>query len=204
MLPRVRTQQAGVIAGISNQKRGFVKPTLTFAKGSTSAVKLSAVLMVVLGIAAVVLPGVAGLTISVLFGATVFLAGVAYALIAFSARGTGAFVWRLMVSAVFTIAGAGILIHPGIALVTITLVVAVTFFLEGIAEFASYVSLRDLRGSGLLLLNAVTSVLLAFLIWRNWPLSSAWAIGVLIGVNLISSGLTRLMSASMMSAVAEF
>ncbi len=64
---------------------------------------------------------------------------------------------------------------------------------RGVAEIGSFFALRSAKSSGYLLVNAGFSLLLAFLIWRNWPYSSSWAIGTLIGVNLITTGFTRLL-----------
>jgi uncharacterized membrane protein HdeD (DUF308 family) len=170
---------------------GAVAPNqrLTYTK------TVSAALMIAVGVAAILLPWVAGVGISILVGAATILAGLAYALFAFAARGTGTFLWRLLVSAAFTVAGIDLLIHPLMGVVTLTLLIAAIFLFEGLAELASYLTLRVLPRSGLLLLNAIFSFVLAFLIWRNWPSSSAWAIGTLVGVNLITTGATRLLFA---------
>jgi len=133
----------------------------------------------------------AGVSISVAVGAVLMLAGFAYGTLAFAAFRTSTFLWRLLVGFVFAITGLYMLMHPGVALVTLTLIVAVAFAVEGVAEIISYFSLRVLPGAGYLLFNGLCSLLLAFLIWQSWPSSSAWAIGTLVGINLITTGITR-------------
>ncbi|WP_263381404.1 HdeD family acid-resistance protein [Granulicella arctica] len=159
---------------------------------ATNTKRFSAVFMVVVGVAAMFAPLATGIGVSILVGMVTILAGFAYAIFAFAARGSGTFLWRVLVSAAFTVAGLYLLTHPLLGIVTLTLLIAVIFLAEGIAELASYASLRFLPHSGILLVNAIFSLLLALLIWRNWPSSSAWAIGTLVGVNLITTGVTRL------------
>ena len=170
--------------------------TLSFDQTTTSAVKVSATIMILLGVVALFLPAATGIGITILFGATVLMAGFAYGVLAFTAQGTGSFFLRLLVSVAFTLAGIYLLGHPSMGLESLTVVVAVAFGIEGIAELGSFLTLRALPGSGLLLLNAVFSLVLAFLIWRSWPSSSSWAIGTLVGVNLISTGTTRILFVS--------
>lgn len=71
--------------------------------------------------------------------------------------------------------------------------VAAIFFVEGVMEFVVFFPSRALPGSGWILFDGVITLLLAYLIWRPWPSSSTWAIGTLLGINLIVSGSTRLM-----------
>ena len=166
--------------------------TLLKSQATRSSRAVPAILMIVLGFCSLFVPALTGIGISVVFGAAVLLAGFAYGALAFAARGTGAFFWRLSVAIAFVVAGLYLLTHPGMGLTTLTLLVAMTFLVEGVAEVASFFALRLLPGSGLLLVNAFFSLFLSFLIWRNWPSSSIWAIGTLVGANLITTGMTRL------------
>ena len=174
--------------------------TTSSSRSTMSSARVPAVLMIVLGLCALFLPAATGIGISVVFGSAVLLAGLAYGALAFAARGTGTFFWRLLAGIAFTVTGFYLLIHPDMGLATLTLLVAVTFLIEGIAEVASYFALRLLPGSGLLLLNAIFSFVVSFLIWRNWPNSSVWAIGTLVGANLITTGITRLFFAPPVNA----
>ena len=164
----------------------------------TSTARLPAIVLIVLGIASLFLPEFAGISISVVFGMVIMVAGVACGSLAFAAFRTRTFLSRLLVGLAFALVGLDLLIHPGMALATVTLIVAITFAFEGFMEVASYLAIRHLTGSSYLLLNGLCSLLLALLIWRNWPTSSAWAIGTLIGINLITSGLTRFSASSKM------
>jgi uncharacterized membrane protein HdeD (DUF308 family) len=72
-------------------------------------------------------------------------------------------------------------------------VVAAVFLAEGVLELVVFFQFRALPGSGWILFDGIVTLLLAYVIWRPWPSSSTWAIGTIVGVNLIVSGFTRLM-----------
>src|SRR5262249_30560064 len=143
--------------------------------------------------AAIYLPQMAGIGVSILVGWIMVFGGFTYVAYAFAAQGAGAFIWRTLVG-VFYVAGGGYLaFHPGIALASLTLVLAAIFFVEGLTEAVVFFQFRSITGSGWILFDAAVTLFLAYIIWRPWPQSSVWAIGTILGVNLIFSGVTRLM-----------
>jgi uncharacterized membrane protein HdeD (DUF308 family) len=77
--------------------------------------------------------------------------------------------------------------------VTLTIALAFYLWMEGVLEFILSDWLRTLPGAGWILFDAIISVILAFLIWRTWPWSTEWAIGTLVGVSMLFSGISRLM-----------
>ena len=152
-----------------------------------------AIVMIVLGFLAVFLPLTTGLGVSILVGWIIVFGGFAYLAHAFAAQGAGAFLWRMLIGIVYIVGGGYLAFHPGLALESLTLVVAAIFFIEGVVEIVVFFQFRTLPGSGWILFDAIVTLLLAYLIWRPWPSSSTWAIGTLVGINLIVSGVTRLM-----------
>jgi uncharacterized membrane protein HdeD (DUF308 family) len=64
---------------------------------------------------------------------------------------------------------------------------------EGVLEVISYFRMRSEGASGWLLMNGIITLLLGGLIWFHWPSSTVWAIGILVGVNLLMTGISRLM-----------
>ncbi len=150
------------------------------------------VVMIVLGFLAVLLPFGTGLGVSMAVGWIIFFSGFVYLAYAFTAQSAGAVIWRILIG-VFYVAGGGYLaFHPGLALESLTLVMAAIFLLEGLLEIAVFFQFRVLPGSGWILFDGIVTLVLAYLIWRPWPASSTWAIGTLLGINLILSGFTRL------------
>jgi uncharacterized membrane protein HdeD (DUF308 family) len=91
------------------------------------------------------------------------------------------------------VAGLYLAFNPGLALESLTLAMAIMFFVEGVVEIVVFFQFRTLSGSGWVLFDGIITPFLAYLIWRPWPVSSVWAIGTILGVNLIVSGFTRLM-----------
>ena len=154
------------------------------------------IVMIVLGFAAVLLPLAAGIGVSIVVSWIIAFGGVAYLVYAFAAAGIGAFLWRMLIGAIYVFGGGYLAFHPGLALESLTLVVAVIFFLEGIMEIVVFYQLRAMSGSGWILSDALVTLLLAYLIWRPWPFGSLWAVGTLVGINLIFRGVTWLMYSS--------
>jgi uncharacterized membrane protein HdeD (DUF308 family) len=152
-----------------------------------------AVVMVVLGFLAILLPFATGIGIVIVVGWIIAFGGFAYLAYAFSAQGAGAFIWRTLIGVAYVIGGVYLAFHPGLTLASLTLVVAAIFFAEGILDIIVFFQFRSLSGSGWLLFDSVMTLILAYLIWRPWPVSSVWVIGTLVGINLIVSGVTRLM-----------
>jgi uncharacterized membrane protein HdeD (DUF308 family) len=137
-----------------------------------------AILLIIVGFFALALP---------------FEAGVAHLAGSFAARTTGGFFWRLLVGCAYLIAGVYLVLHPTLSLVSLTLALAVLFFVEGIFHIVTWFQVRSAPGAGWLLFDGIVTLILAVLIWRSWPASAVWALGTLVGINLLMSGFTRLM-----------
>ena len=151
------------------------------------------VVMIVLGILALFLPLATGIGVSIAVGWIIVFSGIAYVASAFAAHGAGSFLWRSLIGAVYILGGLYLAFHPGLALASLTLAMALMFFFEGVLETFLFFQFRTLPGSGWVLFDGLVSLFLAYLIWRPWPGSSIWAIGTILGINLITSGFTRLM-----------
>ncbi len=152
-----------------------------------------AVVMVVLGLLAVFLPLEAGVGISLLVAWIMVWGGFAYLAYAFAGRDARDFVWRLLIAIVYVVGGGFLAFHPQIALESLTVVMATIFLIEGVLEIAMFIRFRVASGSGWILFDGLVTLLLAYLVFRHFPSSSAWAIGTILGINLIVSGLTWLM-----------
>jgi uncharacterized membrane protein HdeD (DUF308 family) len=85
------------------------------------------------------------------------------------------------------------LTHPLLALGTLTLFLGSILVMEAGFQVITYFRTHGEAGSGWLLLNALITLLVGVLIWSHWPSSSVWAIGTLVGVKLLMTGVSRLM-----------
>jgi uncharacterized membrane protein HdeD (DUF308 family) len=181
-----------------------VHPGITLAKRSITWSIVLSVLMILAGILAIVVPPAAGLAVTVVVGWLLIFSGVAHLVFAWHRRAVGSMIWQLLLGIVYILIGAYLLLNPVIGLVSLTFALAVYLFVAGVLEFILAVRLRPLPGSGWLFVDGVISFILAFMIWKTWPSSSFWAIGVLVGVAMFFSGMTRLMiSVATRSAVSR-
>jgi uncharacterized membrane protein HdeD (DUF308 family) len=151
------------------------------------------VLMIVLGTFAVALPLATGIGVAILVAWTMIFGGFAHLAYAFAAEGAGSFFWRLLIGIAYIVGGFYLAFHPALSLVSLTLVLAAIFFAEGVMRIVFFFQVRSLPGAGWILFDGVITVVLGFLVARDWPSSSSWAIGTIVGVNLLVSGFTRLM-----------
>jgi uncharacterized membrane protein HdeD (DUF308 family) len=152
-----------------------------------------AVVFILLGMMAIIEPGVAGLAVTILVGWLLIFGGGAHLVAALSGGGAGRVIFQVLIGIVYILGGVYSLTHPLLALGTLTLLLGVIILTEGVFEVISYFRMRGEGGSGWLLVNALITLLLGGLIWFHWPSSSVWAIGILVGVNLLMTGISRLM-----------
>ncbi|HKN76051.1 MAG TPA: DUF308 domain-containing protein [Candidatus Acidoferrum sp.] len=152
-----------------------------------------AVVFILLGMMAIIEPGVAGLAVTILVGWLLIFGGGAHLVAAFGGGGAGRVIWQVLIGIVYIVGGFYFLTHPLLGLGTLTLLLAVIILMEAVVEIILYFRTRGEGGSGWLLVNALITLLLGGLIWFHWPSSSVWAIGILVGVNLLMTGISRLM-----------
>ena len=151
------------------------------------------ILLIVLGLLAIIFSFVAGVTITVIVGWVLLFAGIARLLYAWSARGAGAVIWQLIIGVLYVWVAFYLILHPTRGLLTLTFWLAAWFVIEGVFELISYFQLRKRsHRAGWFLWDGLITLILGLIIWAQWPFSSAWALGVLVGVSLISSGFARL------------
>ena len=176
----------------ANPTEGLRGPATIIKKASGWFIAV-AVAFIILGIFAIAEPAIAGLAVAILVGWLLILAGVAHLSTAFSGGGAGRVIWQVILGIIYVIGGVYFLTHPLLGLGTLTLLLAVIILAEAALEFVAYFGARRESGSVWLLINGLITLLLGGLIWVHWPSSSVWAIGTLVGVNLLMTGFSRLM-----------
>lgn len=149
--------------------------------------------LIVLGVLAIGSPMAAAVAVSVVISWLLVLAGVVHLAVAFHLREAGRMIWRALVGLAYIFFGGYLILHPAIGVASLTLVLASLFLVEGIFDIALFFQVRSLQGSTWIMFDGIITLLLGLLIYRQWPSSSAWAIGTLVGVSMIISGVTRLM-----------
>jgi uncharacterized membrane protein HdeD (DUF308 family) len=148
------------------------------------------ILLVILGLAAMILPPLASLAVTIFLGWMFLISGVAGLALTFWARQMPGFWWSL-VSAVLAI-GAGIilLVKPVQGTLTLTIVVGAYFLAEGVTTIMYALEHRRELSErwSWLLVSGIMDILIAGIIIAGLPGSALWAIGLLVGINLVFGG----------------
>jgi uncharacterized membrane protein HdeD (DUF308 family) len=148
------------------------------------------IILVILGLAAIVLPPIATLAVEILFGWLFLISGIAGLIMTFMMRQAPGFWWSL-VSAILGIAvGIVLLAWPVSGVLSLTLVLIVFFVIEGIASIMFALEhKRELSGRwGWMLASGVIDLILAAIILAGLPGTAAWALGLLVGINMVFGG----------------
>lgn len=150
--------------------------------------KLAAFIAIALGVLALFSPLIAGLVVTLVLGANFLVTGVLEAFAAFKAERWSGTIGLMLLAVISIVAGLVIFAHPLLGLTTLTLFAIIALFVAGIAKLFWAFKVND--GRGFLILSGVLSILIAAMLYTNFPFSAAWALGVLVGVNLIVEGAT--------------
>jgi len=148
------------------------------------------IVLVVLGILAVVVPPIATIALEILIGWLLLLSGVVGLVTTLRMRSAPGFSWSLLSAILGIVAGVILLRWPLSGAVSLTLILTVFLTIEGVASiFFAFEHRRELTGRwGMMLFSGVVDLLLAAIIFAGLPGTAAWAIGLLIGINLVFGG----------------
>ncbi len=149
--------------------------------------------LIVFGMLAIGAPLLAAVAVSGIIAWLIVFSGVIHIVLAFHSHGAGSVIWKLLVGIAYVLFGGYLIMHPLIGVATLTLLLASLFLIEGILNIVLFFKMRALRGSSWMLIDGIITLLLGLMIYLQWPSSSAWAIGILVGVSLIMSGISRVM-----------
>jgi uncharacterized membrane protein HdeD (DUF308 family) len=152
-------------------------------------------LLVFAGFLAIGLPFATAIAVDMLVAWVLIVSGIVQMAHSFSSREWGGSLLRVLWSLLYLIAGFSMLVHPLRGVATLTIFLAVLFFVEGALKIAAAIQLRSAIRWGWLLVNGILALLIGDLIWMRWPSSSLWAIGLLVGVNILFTGFSMVMTA---------
>jgi uncharacterized membrane protein HdeD (DUF308 family) len=155
------------------------------------------VAMIVLGVLAVLVPMGATLVIELFIGWLFLVSGVVGLIALFSVHNTPAFLWGLLTAALSVVAGGLLIANPVAGALSLTFVLAALFVVEGVFQIATSFGYRHVMAASWvwLLVSGIADLLLAAIIFIGWPISAAWALGLIVGVNLLTSGWGLVMAA---------
>jgi uncharacterized membrane protein HdeD (DUF308 family) len=177
------------------EKEGTMTTLEHGLKRATGASLVLSIILIIFGILAITLPIVSSIGVAILIGWLLIFDGIAQFVHTFQSKGIGHIVWKLLVAVFYVAAGAYLLAHPALGVAGLTLVLGIFLFAEGVVDVMSYFSTRRSGGSAWVLVDGIVSLALGFMIWNQWPSTSLWVIGTLVGISMVMTGITRLMMA---------
>ena len=163
-------------------------PLANAVKKDSTALLILGTVTVVLGVFAMMAPLMAGIAITLMVGILLIAGGIMRTLFAFKCKSWGKGILVFLLGLLTLLVGFYVVTKPGSALLSLTLFLAAYFVIDGIFEIVEAFDLKPLKGWGWMLFGGVVSMMLGIMIWRQWPLSGAWAIGVLVGIKLVFAG----------------
>jgi uncharacterized membrane protein HdeD (DUF308 family) len=170
----------------------------TMARGFVLWLWISGVASIVLGIVALVFPFAATIAAELLFGAVLATVGAIQVFSAFLARRSGNRVWSFLFGIAALVAGGLLLLYPLQGALTLTIILASFLLAGGAFEMISawylrpanlhFVGLPPVRGWGWLAASGVLSIILGIILLFGLPVTSVWALGLFLGIDLIFLG----------------
>jgi uncharacterized membrane protein HdeD (DUF308 family) len=148
------------------------------------------IILVILGVAAILLPPIATIAFTIIIGWLFLISGVVGLITTFWARHAPGFWWSLLSALIGIAAGLVLLIYPLSGSVSLTLVLIAFFVIEGIASIMYAIEHRNqLTGRwGWMLISGIVDLILAAIIFAGLPGSAIWALGLLVGINMLFGG----------------
>ena len=148
------------------------------------------IVLLILGVAAVMLPLIATIAIALVVGWIFLLSGVVGLLATFRMRSAPGFWWSLLSGILGVVAGIVLLRWPLSGAFSLTLVLTLFLVLEGVVSIMFALEhKRELSGRwGMMLVSGVVDLILAGMIFAGLPGTAAWAIGLLVGINMVFGG----------------
>ena len=168
-------------------------PVAHAVKKDSTMLLVLGVLTVILGFLAMMAPMMTGMTVAVMIGFLLIMAGIARSIFAFKAKSWGKGIVVFLLGLLTLIVGFYMVTRPAVAAVSLTLFLAAYFIVDGIFEIIEAFDLKPIDGWAWMLIGGIVSILLGFMIWRQWPVSGAWAIGILVGIKLVFAGMEMAM-----------
>jgi uncharacterized membrane protein HdeD (DUF308 family) len=146
--------------------------------------------LLILGIIAILVPPIATLAVTILFGWLLLIAGVMGLYTTYMLRHAPGFWWSLLSAVLAVVVGVLLLVAPLRGALSLTLLLIAFFVIEGVASIMfAFDHKRELSGRwGWMLVSGIIDLVLAAIIFAGLPGTVAWALGLLVGINMIFGG----------------
>lgn len=154
---------------------------------------LTSILLIIFGIIAILIPSVTTIVAETWISLILASSGVAKLLYAFQSRQEGGFILKLLLSVLYIATGTYLFIYPLQGVLTLTLLLGSFLLTEGVFELFLAFRLRPQNNWVWVLADGIITLGLGGLVWFEWPSDAPWLIGTLLGVSIVSTGVSRLM-----------
>jgi uncharacterized membrane protein HdeD (DUF308 family) len=169
------------IQEVDQEALGAIKRHAGFGMASGIAIAIA-------GVLAIFAPSIAGLSVAIAVGVLLIASGVSRLFLAFRLGSFGVGLLVFVLGVLSVVIGGYMLARPGMGLATLTLALAVYFFVHGVFEIIWAFRLRPIKGWGWTLFSGLAALVLGIMIWRQFPMSGMWAVGTLAGVHMVFGG----------------
>jgi uncharacterized membrane protein HdeD (DUF308 family) len=151
---------------------------------------IEGIILVILGLLAVAVPMVAGLAVTILFGWLFLISGIVGLFTTFAMRGAPGFWWSLLSGVLAVVVGGWMLVQPELGVVSLTYLLIAFFIIEGVATIMFAIEHRAaLSGRwAWMLASGIVDLFLAAVILAGLPEAVAWALGLIVGINMVFGG----------------
>ena len=144
--------------------------------------------VMLLGILAIMAPFVSGVAVTSFVAVLITAAGLTMTMYAFKAGSFGKGLLQFLFGGITIVCGVAMFVTPMYSMFTLTGVLMVYFVVDGGFSIYSGVKGRPEPGWGWVIVSGIASIVLAVLVYRQWPDSGTYAIGLLVGIRLIFAG----------------
>jgi len=178
---------------MSQEIQNINTPFLEEIKKNSGLTIAIGVIVLLMGFFAMGSPLIAGLSVTLMVGVMLIIGGIAQLVFAIKSRSG---IFAIIIAVLMVIVGGYMISNPAAALASLTIFLAAYLIVSGIFEALLAFQVKPAKGWGWELFNGIISLLLGAMIWNQFPISGAWAIGILFGVKLLFSGWTLIMFGS--------
>lgn len=163
---------------------------------TSHSITVCGIVAIIMGVLAMLAPGFTGFSILLLVGFLVTLTGAARLIWAFTLGSLGKGIQMFVIGLLTLICGVAMLANPIFASGLMTILLTAYFIIDGIFEIIAGLMIRPLAAWGWLIFGGIISLLLGVILFQQYPLSGAFAIGILFGIKLFFIGLIMIAGGS--------
>ena len=151
------------------------------------------ILLVVLGAIGLYMSGMTTLVSVLYIGIMVLAGGVLILIDAFRAEGWKAKIWDTLIAIAYIAAGIIMIVYPGASAAWFTMFIAAFLLVSGVTRIIIGLQIRsEVSSSGWTVFSGIISIVLAVMIFSEWPNSSAWVIGMFVAIEMIMQGISMI------------